>query len=182
MTNQWQESDLERFVLGDLTGLATVLSASNLELLGTQVKCKFGRIDMLCYEALTVYVVEFKAVRASESTVGQVIRYASAVRQVNPYPYLPDEDWAYRDNPVHVTTVIVAPSFDKNVLASVDHPIVATRNPDGEFVLEWADISVVEQVDLTLEDAMQPYLKNLEQAGRQQEQQRQRLADRHGRS
>lgn len=117
MPHEWQERDLERFVSGDLTSLATLLMVSRLELLGTQI-----------------------------------------------------------------ATVIVAPSFDKNVLTSVDHPILATPTADGGFLLTHVDFSSVDRTDLALEDVLLPYLQNLKHEGRRQEDRRRRLAQQDGRS
>lgn len=148
----WQERDLERFVTKHPSILRDALSELYMHdeqeneypfvVLGTQIPCDFGKIDMLCAWSNRLYVVEFKAVMADEKAVGQTMRYVHSIQHnfdprhhlASRYPHLKGTriDW-------EIIPVIVAPSFSRPVYNCDFAFITAIRDQDnGSFSL-WFD-------------------------------------------
>ena len=74
MAKNWKESDLEQYTVNNLDKLKSCLFSSSkieMNLIGTQIKCTFGRIDMLAWAERSLMVIEFKAVHAGETRVSQ---------------------------------------------------------------------------------------------------------------
>jgi hypothetical protein len=123
MAKNWKESDLERYTVNNLNKLKSCLFSSpdfEINLIGTQIKCTFGRIDMLAWVERSLMVVEFKAVRAGEKELGQVMRYSTLIESIiDVYRHTNDNIFDFvGDIPYKVYPVLVAPSFDKKISAS----------------------------------------------------------------
>jgi hypothetical protein len=123
MAKNWKESDLEQYTVNNLDKLKSCLFSSSkieMNLIGTQIKCTFGRIDMLAWAERSLMVIEFKAVHAGEKELGQVMRYSTLIESViDVYQHMSDVSFNFSsDVPYKVYPVIVAPSFDKKISAS----------------------------------------------------------------
>jgi hypothetical protein len=142
MNREWLEKSLEKYVLSNMDELSKAIYAGTpqkITLLGSQIKCRYGIMDILCHDQFNVYVVECKAVEADESVVGQAMRYCNSLEYVlNPYFHLPDallESSAEHVN-YHIGSIIIAPSFCKKLRGSNCILIQATHKGDGQFSLE----------------------------------------------
>jgi len=121
MAKNWKESDLEQYTVNNLDKLKSCLFSSSkieMNLIGTQIKCTFGRIDMLAWAERSLMVVEFKAVRAGEKELGQVMRYSTLIESViDVYQHMSDVSFNFSsDVPYKVYPVIVAPSSSSIIL------------------------------------------------------------------
>lgn len=117
----WAERDLEDCIEAyaeDVFGQGAVVY-------GRQVKCRAGIIDLIIGLHTELYIVELKAKKATIKDVGQVCRYAEIVRQYS-YHSRPDIMTAIEGpygvigdlaDMMQIEPVLVAPSFDDNVLA-----------------------------------------------------------------
>lgn len=143
----WKEKELEDYVAAHPDELRDVLgehlirqhnaSAYPFNVLGTQIPCDYGVIDMICTWIDTIYVVEFKAVRADEKAMGQAMRYVHYLECMfcpelylqKFYPQIKSEiKWK-------VTPVLVAPSFARSLNNCHTPLITAEREDDGSFSL-----------------------------------------------
>lgn len=167
----WKEVELEHYVAGDIAALADVMftgGENHLDLVGTQIPCMYGDIDMICTWRNTIFVIEFKAVKADESTVGQVCRYASAINAIaDPYQHIPSDlfDTIAPQVWLHVQPVVVAPHFDKRVFMSDCMLIQAKRLESGAFELSRAvspqRLLDKEHLNKPLEKSLTPFLLGL---------------------
>lgn len=149
MGNAFLEKELEDYVATDPGMLVECAQGSRnggYKLLGTQIPCVTGVIDMLFCRRNGLYLVEFKAECATEKTIGQVIRYREVIQHLNLFDYIPtDEEWlkVYPLLPeVPVGCFIVAPSFSKDCLKAlryIGYGIVADKNDSGYFNLNAVD-------------------------------------------
>lgn len=132
MMLKWKEKELEDFIEANPLVLFPIYfegSHEHLEVvvLGRQIRCRYGIIDLLIgsywrhqdIPMFTVTVVELKAVTANQRTVEQVLRYMSAIEQINYYKFVPRDDFMdYAHEIEHFVTVesmIVAPKFDESI-------------------------------------------------------------------
>lgn len=163
MSHGWLEKSLERYIAGNLNQLSSAIhfgDSQELVFLGTQIKCRNGIIDLLCYSKFNVYVVECKAVEADESVVGQVLRYCNAVSmELNPYASLPPQylEAAAEYIRYHICPVIVAPSFDRKLRGSNCALIQATCQADHTFLLERATHLDFRLADGELRETLLPF-------------------------
>lgn len=139
MGMEWQEKELEDYVASNPPELIGLLSCSTLELMGRQVKCHTGIIDLMFASGLGLYIVEVKAVCADEKAVGQVVRYVEAIKMATEktfWKYVPSpEDKAHLiDEIFPPVPVIIAPSFTQaavDAIAPTGWPIEARREGGG---------------------------------------------------
>lgn len=134
----WKESELENFACENIHVLGSALTMKGeLNLIGTQIDCVFGRIDMLCWHGRNLFVVEFKAVHAGEKEFGQVSRYCSVLdRVVSPYKHMTEHfDVAASSVSFSIVPVIVAPSFDEKLFSTNSLLVKAEKVGDSDFKL-----------------------------------------------
>lgn len=163
--NSFIEKDLEDFAEANIDALSLYMTLSDkaeVSMLGRQVPCAFGRIDMLAFYMHTIFVIEFKAVKAGEKELGQVMRYCSCVeRTINPAEHMSFETYnAVFDYLIYdVRPIIVAPSFSESLLASNCTLITAAQSCDGfEFSSPWkrGTSKIVAKGNERLLEALQP--------------------------
>lgn len=152
---EWPEKELEEFTKNNMASLWNAMSGSpaEIDLIGTQITCALGRIDMLFTTGINIFPVEFKAVKATEKDLGQVLRYVSMIEKViDPYSRIQlDDNYLNIANKVFfkVQPVIVAPAFDKTLFLSDCVLVAAAKNDDGSFNLskapspfQWAKVDL----------------------------------------
>lgn len=146
--HEWKEKDLEDYIHENPKELFEVIfpfgtGDSEIGLLGRQVECAHGIIDLMyyvtlpaaCFPTVHVYILELKAVPANRKTIEQVLRYRQALKNVNFYMLmgmeevedLPDDIYDF----VHFEPVIVAPSFGNDTDWFGDR--ILTEMVDGNF-------------------------------------------------
>lgn len=142
--NTYRESDLQSYIENrierDFTEWLPLFG--QFRLLGTQVPCVFGIMDILGACNNRPVVVELKAEPASERVVGQVLRYRAAVADVFQGQVF-DLSFSHeqRDNDIQLgdiepICVVIAPSYHDMALASLTRigwPLVAQRLDEGHF-------------------------------------------------
>lgn len=130
----WLEKDLEDYVvshLNDVFGL--IIDNPHVTLLGRQVRCRYGIIDLLAYQDSTLFIVELKAVKADDNTAGQLQRYCRAIQHaplpdrfslefLDLYPVLYD---------FPISLIAIAPAFTDKAAYGVDFCIKTERIVDG---------------------------------------------------
>lgn len=152
MGNQWLEKELEGYAKTNINVLAQklVMDSEGFELIGTQIPCVLGRIDMLCTWRMNLFIIEFKAVKATEKELGQTLRYSSLLQNVlDPYRHVSDKNFYAIANRVSygIIPVIIAPDFDKTLFLSNCLLIKATKTETGGFSFgrasspfKWSDL------------------------------------------
>lgn len=136
-------------------------------LLGKQIPTAFGVIDALVVIDTDLFVLEFKAVQATQKDLGQLQRYRSAIRQCNPYNVLEGEalyapDLVRAVEKLHdVKLMLVAPNFTKQALLGADACIEATHT-NGIFTYKAISyFDDVTEASANLQAIVDPYLKYL---------------------
>jgi len=149
MTRSWLEKELEDAIAHNPTILFGG-SGESIRLLGRQVRCRTGIIDLLFSQGATLLIVETKAVKATEKTIGQVARYREAIKEatdeaLNTYATQRQKEnllWPGKIEKPEPICLVVAPAFDQdaiNALATMGHAIVAEKVEDGLFNLFYHD-------------------------------------------
>lgn len=153
MGNQWLEKELEHYAKNNICDLASklVMEPEGFELIGTQIPCVLGRIDMLCTWRMNLFVIEFKAIKATERELGQTLRYSSLLQTVlDPYRHISNENfYAIADRVSYgIISVIVAPDFDKTLFVSNCLLIKVTKLDTDKFAFDqapspfkWSDLN-----------------------------------------
>ena len=180
MGTQWSERQLEDWLVNDPTmildaALGRGHDRSKVRLLGRQVRCRTGIMDLLISHDATLFIVELKAVKATEETIGQVTRYRENILHTigsGIIKYATDdqcERFAYTDGPdsKDVMCIIIAPSFTPqavNTCAFIGFPIQVSTDSYGNFYLDPADFSLSsrdenENLDSILKDFYLDYLR-----------------------
>ena len=144
------ENDLQAFVernfvghLADWFGMSDRPLALSVRVLGAQVPCAAGLIDVLAMIGDQLVIVELKAQPVTERTVGQVLRYKTAVEDI-----VTRQLWrALRCNKgrapvvepeVHAMCMVIGPSFDPNAettLCELGWPLLAVSLGNGNFAI-----------------------------------------------
>lgn len=130
------EKDLEQYAEENIDSLSSAILWNNdkLEIVGRQIPCAFGRIDMIASYLHIVYVIEFKAIQAGQKELGQVMRYCSTVEyEIDPYKHMNFNtfDHVGQDTIWHVYPVLVAPAFSESMYATNCILIRATPHQHG---------------------------------------------------
>ncbi len=139
MSREWLERELEDYTKNNLKSLvdAMMVSGDGFKLIGTQIPCVLGRIDMLCSRGSNLYVIEFKAIKASERELGQVLRYCSLLQElIDPYKHITsnaDFHEIARTSSFRVQPVLVAPRFEDVLFVSGCALIIAEKNGTNDF-------------------------------------------------
>jgi hypothetical protein len=129
--SDWKEKELEDYIVANpfelFADYEIVPLSLQIRLLGRQVRCKYGIIDLLyCLSSAEewrayphIYILELKAVQADKKTVEQMERYKAAVNDIDLYKYVPPGDFLHYahmiDNFMTINTMIVAPSFHESI-------------------------------------------------------------------
>jgi Holliday junction resolvase-like predicted endonuclease len=173
----WKEKMLELWVLNNLSALEEAAwgwlgtnECTQVHLLGSQVRCKYGVIDalMTTNNNYDLWIVEFKAVQADEATVGQLQRYAAAAKELNIYDALTAEDRECSPGYCHEVEinpflVAIAPSFTVNALAGLNIAIQAEW--DGvEFSLNLMENTRQDKTEGDLASVLGGYMRSLYRA------------------
>lgn len=184
MANEWRERELEDYVVADIgrfLGSLRVggdISAFEVGIIGRQVKCRYGVIDLLVYSTridtpmpfFTVSLLEFKSVQADKKTVEQVMRYMTAIEQIGIYDAVPDDDffdYAHMvDSYIYFESMIVAPSFSE-AIKWYPNRVLATYNGSGfDFAFD-KGIKGTRRDNDELQTALMPIIKRATQSARQ---------------
>ena len=152
MTNEWLEKELEDYIAADPVRFCEVMYPPGLfeiSLLGRQVRCQFGIIDVLLWVRNVrfsyVVIVECKAKYEKGLAVEQVTRYQSAVETTDIYSNTPSDAWPIYGTDYHgwaryieleTVPVIVAPSFDEKLLPAFSGALITAQKTPAGFVLE----------------------------------------------
>jgi hypothetical protein len=169
--SSYTEYELEEYLSSHFLELTSLIShgASQPILLGTQVQCPTGQIDMLGLARTTLLVVELKAVIATEKTVGQVIRYSSAIEHIAE-ELVYDRLWEiYRTFPppvnIDVLTfkclpIIVAPGFSKEALKAMYYRgfTVGASKTNDQFSF-WLPELRIPSMHPNLKQVLRPYIE-----------------------
>lgn len=155
--NDWNEAELEQYIVDHVPEFVGSTGLT-VRLLGRQIPCYYGIIDLLIQVGVSVWLVELKAVPANQKAVGQLQRYQKSILEVSPYQDLtPQEFDLYGpriDTTVH--TVLVAPSITDDAVMGVDFAFIATKNGD-EFEFTSTYIPYQRGANAILETVMRPY-------------------------
>lgn len=172
---RWKEKELEDYTLSNPHRLVTAMhwmgAHQQHDVVGRQIPCHAGVIDAIVLYACQLYIVEFKATKATERTVGQLERYRAAMHRIRDRHELdadhdrgaPDDiyflsalQWRYS-----IKTLIVAPDFSPQTLWSADICIKA-RKIRGEFVYERVDMPPYNhQRDQKLTEIVDPFFNTM---------------------
>ena len=181
MANEWREAELEEWVKDSPIRLMRLLlphmgEHSTIRILGQQLPCATGIIDLLVWADYSVFVVEFKAVSARTRELGQVTRYADQVERVIENYYLWEQAGVSGEAvrsfidflgdplcPVLVVPVLVAPSFAPNInsLTKKFCLVQATKAGEG-FELKSHGRTLGPDENEALFKAMNPFLAHIQ--------------------
>lgn len=137
--------------------------ARDVELIGRQVHCQYGIIDLLAFVGRTFLVVELKAEQADERVVEQVTRYQRAIEDAAltaEFDVSLGMGLGYPSGQATVTApVVIAPSFTKKALRTLNvigSPVIASF--DGHsFSFSSPDVQL-KQSTTRLQDTLRPYV------------------------
>lgn len=171
---EWLEKELEDWLMTDPVVILDAIfgpghERSKCRLIGRQVRCAVGVMDLLISYGMMLYIVELKAVKATEEAVGQITRYrenlldvivAGVLKQVT------DEQcnrFAYVDGPSdqNVHCIVIAPSFTPQAIltcAQMGHILEVSVDNDGQFHLSIPSIKLPErEANSRLDDMLKDY-------------------------
>lgn len=163
----WDEKVLEDYAVENWQDIFRCVSSiggveHECTVIGRQIPCRHGIIDLLAYSRYSLFVVEFKSVLADDKVVGQLQRYKRAIENL-PLPKFVTLDMIPVVESLRVVqTIVVAPSFTKRALWGADFCIEAKRFVDGHFEFRPAEYqSGNRRADEQLRDSLTPYFANL---------------------
>lgn len=164
----FKESELERYLLLHPNELQAALFEQYnpdepIKILGSQIRCPTGRIDMLAYWKRTLFVIELKARQATERTVGQVYRYvlptrfyAERVAIDKLFDMFGMDALAYPNIEPLARAVVIAPTFTDEALRalSYDGYAICVRETEEGFELyrpsRWANLFEATELERAL--------------------------------
>lgn len=173
--SRWNEKQLELYTYDHLDKLAEAIFPDVEEfvpgykppcrLLGSQTETSVGVIDALMLFENVLYIVEFKSVKATERSLGQLQRYRSVVGRISADSMiskynLPTKLYhdITKDFLSNIELMLIAPDFSKEAMLGADICIQAEEEY-GEFYYEMvADQSRQMGQDFHLEKIVSPYL------------------------
>ena len=164
---KWLERELEDYVIANFDDVFCYIDEMHTAaVLGRQVHCRYGIIDLLAYQESTLFIFEFKAVRADDNVAGQLARYRRAINDVS-LPAEWDIDMLNRypllvDFPIY--TVALAPSFTDRALHGIDSCIEATKTPHGFAFRKCKWPRGDKGASRTLQTVLRPYFDSLLQS------------------
>lgn len=152
MANEWLEKELEDYIVAnqrEFCGAIYPVDMFEISLLGRQVHCQFGIIDLLFWVRNVRFsyavVVECKAKHEKGYAVEQVTRYESAIRGADIYDDTPSDAWPIFGTDYHgwaryidieTLPVIVAPSFDEKLIPAFRGALVVAKHTGSGFAFE----------------------------------------------
>lgn len=162
--NGWLEKELEDYAIANAPELFRYITGEPyVNVLGRQVRCPFGIIDLLAYQGLNLFIVEFKAVCADDKTAGQLFRYRQALSGLS----LPDDytlemmDACPLLMDIPISLVAVAPSFTNSAMRGIDVCITAKKNQNG-FAFERAKWPEYDKKSIDpLRELLRPYFDGI---------------------
>lgn len=163
MANKFKEKALEQWAVDNFDEFSMSFKYgkhSAVELIGTQISCPVGIIDMLAADERAIFVIEFKAVRATEEHVGQLMRYVGCIREAvcGEFYNRLKRHWSPIHSETFVTPVLVAPSFEKKAMLGCCDLVQASF--DGmDFVCETARCGLSSHIGLSEFDELQKLLQ-----------------------
>jgi hypothetical protein len=158
------EKHLEDYAVAHINDVfACVDKEMRVTIIGQQVPCRHGIIDLLAYYRGQLLVIEFKAVQADDKVAGQLERYKRAIRFLTlPEFITPEIMLRYPDLFENmIATVAIAPTFTTQALRSVDHCIIASRS-GNEYTFEKAPYTREPKgTNDRLKEVLRPFYRNL---------------------
>jgi len=150
MMGDWLEKELEDYIVAhprELCEQAIMYFKENVTVLGRQVRCQFGIIDVLLWVQSDVksyvLVVECKAKHEKGLVVEQVSRYLKAVEYANIYSDLSGDAWPDFGTDeigwahlieLEAYPLIVAPSFDRKFIDTYQGMLATAEKVGDRFV------------------------------------------------
>lgn len=112
----------------------------SIELVGRQVRCANGIIDLLAFVGRTFAIVELKATTVDERVIEQVIRYQRAIEDASidtEFDISLSAGWGYPSGQATATfPVVIAPGFTARAirtLSLIGQPVIASFD-NGAFM------------------------------------------------
>lgn len=174
MANEWLERELEDYIVEhprELCASAFQYFNEQATVLGRQVRCQYGIIDVLIWlhsdTTSQVLVIECKAKHERGLAVEQVKRYQAAIEWADIYSGLPRDAWPEfgtsnhgwaRYIEIYTHPVIVAPSFDEKLLATFHGTLVTAQKVGNSFDFRCVGDSYPDNQG-QLNDALAPVIK-----------------------
>ena len=170
----WLEKVLEDHIAANPHELGGVIFGSDYEisLLGRQVPCQYGIIDVLLWARNEnfsyVLVVECKANHEKGLAVEQVSRYAAAVEDADMYDGLPEDAFPnQRQNrrgwmqhiEIRTIPIIVAPSFSNQLQTTYGGVLIEAKQTEGIFFFERKDGLVRPPTQRRLDAVLSPVIQ-----------------------
>lgn len=180
-TAKWNERELETYTYRHIGKLAEAMygipeTELHYSLLGSQIETSAGIIDCLFMVEGLLYIVEFKAVIASEKAIGQLQRYRAAIERQTFFGVLEEQDvsaFVYglvlAELKPSIQLCLVAPEFTKEAVLGADL-CVRTHEESGEFHYEL--VSSADEIHRDKEQlkmAMLPWVQTLIDYGKYRE-------------
>jgi Holliday junction resolvase-like predicted endonuclease len=134
------EKHLEDYAVAHIDDVfACVDKDMRVTIIGQQVPCRHGIIDLLAYYRGQLLVIEFKAVQADDKVAGQLERYKRAIQFLTVPDFITLDIMRSYPNLFDnmIATVAIAPSFTTQALRAVDHCILSSRS-GNEYTFEKA--------------------------------------------
>lgn len=134
-----------------------------VELVGRQVRCKSGTIDLLAFSLRTFLVIELKSTTADERVIEQVMRYQHAVERAAmaaEFDISLSMGMGYPSGEATMTSlVVIAPRFTAkalNTLYVIGSPVIVSF--DGhEFAFSVPGVEIA-QPSAKLREVLRPYV------------------------
>lgn len=182
--NEWLEKELEDYVVAhpqELCAKAFQYFHHDVSVLGRQVRCQFGIIDVLLWmrdeNASYVLIVECKAKHEKGLAVEQTTRYQQAVSYAGIYDDLPSDAWPTLDEDndgwgqyidIQTVPIIVAPSFDRKLAATYHGTLITAQKVGDKFIFDYASGNTCPSVQNELDAALAPVIYRARTSARAQ--------------
>lgn len=152
-TAKWNEKDLELYTCRNMAQIADLsweFHPPNFswQLLGTQIPTSAGIIDALLLSGGLLFIIEFKSVKATDRTVGQLQRYRTALALISFDDKLEVQGVSgfvhqsvQSDLPASISSMIIAPDFSQEALLGCD-VCIQTHKKYGMFHFERVSASI----------------------------------------
>lgn len=165
----WNEKQLEDYAVENWDQVFNCVDPGRKStVIGRQIPCRHGIIDLLAYRGEALYIVEFKAVKADDTVAGQLQRYRRAVEGLF-YPDAVTLGMIAALEAGRITqTIVVAPSFTKRAMYGVDFcirafPVIDIEGKESAgFGFEPAHYcGTTKNTDAQLQEALTPYFRSV---------------------
>lgn len=142
--SSWNEKQLELYTYDHLDKLAEAIFPDIEEfapgykppcrLLESQIETSVGIIDALMLFENVLYIVEFKSVKATERSLGQLQRYRSVISRISIDSMISKHELPHNlyyditiDFQTNIELMLIAPDFSKEAMLGADICIQARR-------------------------------------------------------